>query len=77
LKVQTTLDLDLQQTANRALADGLATYERRKGWTGKLENVLDKGIDARRLQASRLGGEGPESRRLRARHGDQRSAHGD
>jgi penicillin-binding protein 1A len=29
LKIQTTLDLDLQQTANRAVADGLATYERR------------------------------------------------
>jgi penicillin-binding protein 1A len=43
LKVQTTLDLDLQQTANRAVQDGLATYERRKGWTGKLENVLDQG----------------------------------
>ena len=44
LKVQTTLDLDLQQTANRAVDDGLATYERRKGWTGKLENVVDKGM---------------------------------
>ena len=43
LKVQTTLDLDLQLTANRAVADGVATYERRKGWTGKLENVLDEG----------------------------------
>jgi penicillin-binding protein 1A len=43
LKVQTTLDLDLQQTANRAVEEGLATYERRKGWTGKLENVLDQG----------------------------------
>ncbi len=43
LKVQTTLDLDLQQTANRAVADGVATYERRKGWTGKLENVVDEG----------------------------------
>jgi penicillin-binding protein 1A len=43
LRVQTTLDLDLQQTANRAVQDGLATYERRKGWTGKLENVLDQG----------------------------------
>jgi len=40
LRVETTLDLDLQQTANRAVADGLATYERRHGWTGKLENVL-------------------------------------
>ena len=44
LKVQTTLDLDLQQVANQAVADGLATYERRKGWMGKLENVLDKGV---------------------------------
>ncbi len=45
LKVETTLDLDLQQTANRAVADGLAAYERRHGWAGqdrpgKLENVL-------------------------------------
>jgi penicillin-binding protein 1A len=44
LKVQTTLDLDLQQTANRAVDDGLAVYEHRKGWTGKLENVVDKGM---------------------------------
>jgi len=43
LRVETTLDLDLQQTANRAVADGLATYERRHGWTGKLENVLAGG----------------------------------
>jgi penicillin-binding protein 1A len=41
LKVQTSLDLDLQQTANRAVNDGLATYERRHGWTGKLENILN------------------------------------
>ena len=32
LRVETTLDLDLQQTANRAVADGLAAYERRHGW---------------------------------------------
>ncbi len=48
LKVETTLDLDLQQTANRAVADGLAAYERRHGWAGqdrpgKLENVLASG----------------------------------
>jgi penicillin-binding protein 1A len=45
LKVQTSLDIDLQRTANRAVADGLATYERRRGWlkgeNAKLENVLD------------------------------------
>ena len=43
LRVQTTLDLDLQKTANKALADGLATYERRHGWKAKLENVLAGG----------------------------------
>jgi penicillin-binding protein 1A len=48
LKVETTLDLDLQKTANRAVADGLATYERRRGWlgqqpSGKLENALAGG----------------------------------
>ena len=43
LKIQTTLDLDLQQTANHAVMDGLATYERRRGWVGNLENVLSSG----------------------------------
>ncbi len=43
LSVETTLDLDLQTTANRAVTDGLAVYERRHGWTGKLENVLTSG----------------------------------
>jgi penicillin-binding protein 1A len=48
LKVQTTLDLDLQQTANHAVTEGLAEYERRHGWVGsqgpgKLENVLAAG----------------------------------
>ncbi len=43
LRVDTTLDLDLQKTANKALADGLAAYERRHGWRGKLDNVLADG----------------------------------
>ena len=43
LRVDTTLDLDLQQTANRAVDDGLAAYERRHGWKGELENVLADG----------------------------------
>ena len=43
LKVETTLDLDLQKTANRGVADGLAAYERRRGWIAKLENVLASG----------------------------------
>lgn len=44
LRVETTLDLNLQQTANRAVLDGLAAYERRHGWKGKLENVLAGGL---------------------------------
>ncbi len=40
LRVDTTLDLDLQKAANRAVADGLAADERRHGWRGRLENVL-------------------------------------
>jgi penicillin-binding protein 1A len=44
LRVETTLDLTLQQTANRAVPDGLAAYERRHGWKGKLENVLASGM---------------------------------
>src|ERR1035437_7245429 len=43
LKVETTLDLDLQKTANRAIADGLAAYERRRGWIAKRENVRASG----------------------------------
>ena len=48
LKVETTLDLDLQKTADHAIADGLVAYERRRGWmgnnsSGKLENVLASG----------------------------------
>jgi penicillin-binding protein 1A len=44
LRVDTTLDLDLQQTANHAVADGLAAYERRHGWRGRIQNVLNDGI---------------------------------
>jgi len=48
LKVETTLDLDLQKVANRAVAEGLISYEHRRGWVGhdgpgKLENVLAAG----------------------------------
>ena len=44
LRVDTTLDLDLQQTANRAVLDGVATYERRRGWRGRIQNVIREGI---------------------------------
>ncbi len=45
LKVYTTLDLDLQQTASSAVLDGLAAYERRHGWKGHLLNVIAGGVD--------------------------------
>jgi penicillin-binding protein 1A len=43
LKVYTTLDLDLQRVANKAVLDGTAAYERRHGWKGHLYNVLATG----------------------------------
>jgi penicillin-binding protein 1A len=44
LKVYTSIDVDLQKAANAAVLDGLATYERRHGWQGHLENVVAEGI---------------------------------
>jgi penicillin-binding protein 1A len=43
LRVDTTLDVNLQKTANRAVLDGLAAEERRQGWKGHLENVIAAG----------------------------------
>lgn len=44
LRVYTTLDLDLQRVANRAVLDETAAYERRHGWKGHLENALSTGV---------------------------------
>jgi len=46
LRVYTTLDLDLQMVANKAVLDGTAKYERRHGWKGNLQNVVLAGLDA-------------------------------
>ncbi|MBV9622425.1 MAG: PBP1A family penicillin-binding protein [Acidobacteria bacterium] len=43
MRVYTTLDMDLERSANKALLDGLAAYERRHGWRGHLENILREG----------------------------------
>ncbi|MGA6986183.1 MAG: PBP1A family penicillin-binding protein [Terriglobales bacterium] len=43
LRVYTSLDMDLQKAAREALLDGLAAYERRHGWHGKLLNVIAEG----------------------------------
>ena len=40
LRVYTSLDMDLQRAANRAVLEGLAAYERRHGWRDQLDNVL-------------------------------------
>jgi penicillin-binding protein 1A len=44
LRVYTSLDMELQKAAREALLDGLAAYERRHGWRGKLVNVVAEGI---------------------------------
>ena len=59
LKVYTTLDLRLQQAANRAVLDGLAAYERRHGWRGHLLNVLPAGESMDELPASGLDAADP------------------
>jgi penicillin-binding protein 1A len=43
LRVYTSLDTDLQKAARQSLLDGLAAYERRHGWRGKLANVIAQG----------------------------------
>ena len=45
LRVYTTLDLDLQIVANKAILEGTATYERRRGWKGRLPNIVLEGAD--------------------------------
>ncbi len=43
LRVYTTLDLDLQLVANKAILDGTAAYERRHGWKARVQNVAETG----------------------------------
>jgi penicillin-binding protein 1A len=43
LRVYTSLDMELQSAANRAVLEGLAAYERRHGWHGSLSNVVAEG----------------------------------
>ena len=50
LRVYTTLDLDLQIVANKAVLDGTAAYERRHGWKGNLQNVVSQGLDLEKYQ---------------------------
>jgi len=41
LRVYTSLNLDYQRLAERAVLDGLASYERRHGWKGNLQNLFN------------------------------------
>lgn len=43
LRVYTTLDLPLQRVANQAVLDGMAAYEKSRGWRGGLLNVIAAG----------------------------------
>jgi penicillin-binding protein 1A len=43
LRVYTSLDMDMQLAARKAVLDGLAAYEHRQGWKGHLENVVSEG----------------------------------
>lgn len=45
LRIYTTLNLDLQLVANKAVLDGIANYERRHGWKGHLPNAVLDGSD--------------------------------
>jgi penicillin-binding protein 1A len=43
LRVYTSLNLDYQKVANRAVLDGLSAYEHRHGWKGSLTSVFESG----------------------------------
>lgn len=45
LRVYTTLDLSLQHVAEKSVQDGLAAYERRHGWKGKLPTITNTAYD--------------------------------
>jgi penicillin-binding protein 1A len=40
LRAYTTLNVDMQRAADRAVRDGLHEYDRRHGWRGNLPNIL-------------------------------------
>ncbi len=50
LRVYTTLNKEMQEAANRAVLDGLAAYERRHGWKGRLQNLVAAGIELQKYQ---------------------------
>jgi penicillin-binding protein 1A len=47
LRVYTTIDIEMQKVANKAVLDGIAAYERRHGWKSHIYNVLAAGGELR------------------------------
>jgi penicillin-binding protein 1A len=45
LRVYTTLNVPMQRAANQAIRDGLHAYDRRHGWRGRLDNILQQKSD--------------------------------
>jgi penicillin-binding protein 1A len=45
LRVYTTLNVAMQRAANQAIRDGLHAYDRRHGWRGRLDNILQDKSD--------------------------------
>jgi penicillin-binding protein 1A len=41
LQVYTTLNIDMQQAARKALQEGLRNYDKKRGWRGPIGNVLN------------------------------------
>jgi penicillin-binding protein 1A len=64
LAVHTTLDLDLQRAAVRALRGGLEALDRRQGWRGPLRRVEAKALEAE--IATLAAGNGDAAGRLAA-----------
>jgi penicillin-binding protein 1A len=62
LWVRTSLDPRLQQLAETALRDGLARYDRGKGWHGPIRKLDTAGNWAQRLAAANLGAGYPDWR---------------
>jgi penicillin-binding protein 1A len=50
LRVYTSLDMEMQKAANRAVLEGLAAYEKRHGWKGHLRNALALGYPLDKYQ---------------------------
>lgn len=41
MRVYTTLNIDMQRAAQNALRNGLRSYDKKRGWRGPIENILD------------------------------------